>query len=268
VTQGRAHERASGAGTVAGTGATGGTWTGEEAVRLLARGKIDIKGRIPWSSNATFLVGVKPPGPAGRNAPGGEEVLAIYKPVRGERPLWDFPRGLWRREVAAYELDRWLGLELVPPTAARRDGPLGPGSVQLCVDAVPEEHYFSLVESEAHHPALRRVAAFDVVANNADRKAGHCLLDRSGRIWAIDNGLCFHVEPKLRTVVWDFAGEEVAPELLDRIGPLAKGDLPASLARLLDDSEQAALVARAGDLRRSRRFPEPLSDYAYPWPLI
>ena len=165
-------------------------------VDLLARGDIAVKGRLPWASNATFLVEVT----RGRAA-----TLGVYKPRRGERPLWDFPRGLDRREVAAYRLSETLGFGLVPPTLAR-EGPYGPGSIQLFVDAEFEEHYFTLRERPEHRAALARLCAFDLVANNADRKSGHCLLGRDGRLYAIDNGLCFHVEPKLRTVVWDFVG--------------------------------------------------------------
>jgi hypothetical protein len=226
----------------------------------LAAGEVELRGRIPWSSNATFLVTV--------NSAGQPPVLAIYKPAKGERPLWDFPRGLWRREVAAYQLDSFLEWGLVPPTVARKEAPLGPGSLQYCVDAVAEGHYFSLLSSPEHLPALRRVAAFDLVANNADRKAGHTLLDSEGRVWAIDNGLCFHREPKLRTVIWDFAGEPLGDELAEDIGKLARGSLPGALTSLLDEEEVEALLARAKALRRRGRFPEPRGDYPYPWPLI
>src|SRR5581483_878650 len=137
---------------------------------------------MPWSSNGTFLVAV------GHE---GVEVAAIYKPGRAERPLWDFPDGLYRREVAAFALSEHLGWEFVPPTVHVPDGPLGPGSLQLFVDADFEQHYFTLLEEEHHHRALKRMATFDCLANNADRKGGHCLLDVDGRIWGIDHGLCF-----------------------------------------------------------------------------
>jgi uncharacterized repeat protein (TIGR03843 family) len=168
-------------------------------LELLARGEITVKGRLPWASNATFLVEV---------TRGRATTLAVYKPQRGERPLWDFPRGLHRREVAAYHLSEALGFGVVPPTLAR-EGPYGAGSLQLFVDAEFEEHYFTLRERPEQRAALTQLCAFDLVANNADRKSGHCLLGRDGRLYAIDNGLCFHAEPKLRTVVWDFAGEPV-----------------------------------------------------------
>ena len=157
---------------------------------------------------------------------------------------------------------------MVPPTTARPDGPLGPGSLQFCVDAIPDEHYFTLVERPEHLPALRQIAAFDLVANNADRKGGHCLLDRDGHIWAIDNGLCFHSQPKMRTVMWDFAGELIAEPLLAGLEPLGRGDAPEALSGLLDDREITALCARAAKAVRTRRYPEPSGDFPYPWPLI
>lgn len=235
---------------------------GERATaELLSTGEIGIKGRVPWSSNATFVVGVAGGG-------GQDEVLAIYKPGRGERPLWDFERGLWRREVAAYELSKHLGWGLVPLTVARQDAPLGPGSVQLFIDACADEHYFTLLEDRSHHPQLRRMAAFDLVANNADRKSGHCLLGPGGRVWAIDHGLTFHPEPKLRTVIWDFAGERVDDEVLADLGALAGGELPESFDRLLTEEESAAVVERAATLVRRRKFPRPLGEFPYPWPLV
>ena len=247
----------------------------------LSNGEIEMRGRLPWSSNATFLVAVRPP-PGTRPSPreqakgprppapsgDGEPVLAIYKPAKGERPLWDFPRGLWKREVAAYELSAFLGWGIVPPTTARRDGPLGPGSLQHCVDALFDEHYFTLLEMPEHRVDLRRIAVFDVVANNADRKSGHCLLDREGRIWGIDHGLCFHAEPKLRTVIWDFVGEEIEEDLLAGLAPMAAGSVPPTVAELLDAEEIEALTARAAALRATARFPEPYLDFPYPWPLV
>ena len=251
----------------------------EAVLRVLSRGEIEVKGRLRWSSNATFLVAVHPPGEAlstktksqagpARNVPedgdDGRAMLAIYKPTKGERPLWDFPRGLWKREVAAYELASALGWDdLVPPTAARLDAPLGPGSLQYCVDAMVDEHYFSLLEEPRHHEALRRVAVFDLIANNADRKSGHCLLDRHGHIWAIDNGLCFHTEPKLRTVIWDFAGDKIGHELLAGLEPLS-ASRPRVMTSLLDEEEIAALSARAA---ASLLWPAPGAFRRLPLPL-
>ena len=170
-------------------------------VTVLRCGAVEIVGRLPWSSNHTFLVECRL---------GPDVVAAVYKPGRGERPLWDFPPGIYRREVAAFELSRALGWGVVPLTVVRGDdAPLGEGSLQRFVDADFSQHHFTLVEDEAHHDRLRTICAFDVVANNADRKSGHCLLGTDGGIWAIDNGLCFHRQPKLRTVIWEFAGEPV-----------------------------------------------------------
>jgi uncharacterized repeat protein (TIGR03843 family) len=161
-----------------------------------------------------------------------------------------------------------LGWSLVPETVARHDAPLGPGSVQRFVDADFEQQYFTLLEDEPHHPALRQMAAFDVLANNADRKGGHCLIDSDGHIWGIDHGLCFHEQPKLRTVIWDFADEPLDDELMDDVARLGACGLPRALANLLRDEEADALAERVRGLLRTRRLPEPRSDRPYPWPLI
>ncbi len=232
---------------------------GPASLDLLARGEMAVRGRLPWSSNATFLVDV---------ILGRRTALAVYKPQRGERPLWDFPRGLHRREAAAYHLAEALGWGMVPPTVVR-DGPYGPGSVQLFVEAEPDEHYFTLRERPEHREALVRICAFDLLANNADRKGGHCLLGRDGRVWAIDNGLCFHVDPKLRTVIWDFAGDPVPAAVRDaarRLGAARR--LPPAIAELLAPPEQEALLARAAALGALRRFPEDPTGTRYPWPLV
>lgn len=226
---------------------------------LLATGAVQIEGRMPWSSNGTFLVTV---------AAGDQRVPAIYKPGRGERPLWDFPGGLYRREVAAYELGEALGWSVVPPTVEVDDAPLGPGSLQAFVDADFEQHYFTLLEDASHHRALKRMAIFDVVANNADRKSGHCLIDGAGRIWGIDHGLCFHVQHKLRTVIWDFAGEPVDEEDLTALQRMVDDGLPDPLARLLHREEGRALMERARHLLHEQLLPEPRTDHPYPWPLV
>jgi uncharacterized repeat protein (TIGR03843 family) len=225
---------------------------------LLARGDVTVKGRMPWASNATFLVEVRQE---------GETALAVYKPGRGERPLWDFPPRLFRREVAAYRLSEALGWGLVPPTVLR-DGPHGEGSLQLFVDADFEQHYFTLHEDPRHHDALRRICAFDLVANNADRKSGHCLLGPDGRIYAVDNGLSFHVDPKLRTVIWEFAGSAIPAPLLGDLERLVAGGVPEELDALLAPDEQAALLARARRLLTARRFPADSTGRRYPWPLV
>ena len=234
-----------------------------EALELLRTGALALLGRLPWSSNATFLVDVSPAG-----APHDQvAVQAVYKPVRGERPLGDFPPGLHRREVAAYELSAALGWNLIPPTVVR-DGPLGPGSLQLFVPADFEQHYFTLRERPELQPALRRLCAFDVVANATDRKGGHVLLEGANQIWAIDNGLCFHAVFKLRTVVWDFSDEPLPTDVADDIDALSKEGPPAALGDLLEPGECAALVARAESLASHGRFPVDPSGRRIPWPVL
>ena len=193
--------------------------------------------------------------------------LAVYKPERGERPLWDFPPGLFRREVAAYHLSEALGWGLVPLTV-RREGPYGDGSLQAFVHADFQQHYFTLVEDAGHHEGLRLLCAFDIVANNADRKSGHCLLADGGRIYAIDNGLCFHVEPKLRTVIWDFAGESLPPPLLDDLRRVVAAPLPSELKELIAPDERRALLKRARMLIKTARLPTDTIGRGYPWPLV
>ncbi len=226
---------------------------------LLRHGDIEILGRMPYSSNATFLVTVDN---------GDDRTQAIYKPERGERPLWDFPGGLWRREVATYELARHLGWEVVPPTVTRSDAPLGVGSLQCFVPARYEEHYFTLRDDPSYRRAFERICALDVVANNTDRKAGHCLLGRDGRIWAIDNGLSFHVEFKLRTVIWDFADDPLDSEIHDVLCRLCHDGLPDSIVELLDVAERDATIGRARALATGGRFPTDPTGQRYPWPLV
>jgi uncharacterized repeat protein (TIGR03843 family) len=229
------------------------------ALTLLRDGELEVKGRMPWSSNGTFLVGV---------TLGEETGLAVYKPGRGERPLWDFPGGLYRREVAAWVLSELLGWGLVPETILR-DGPLGEGSVQRFVQADFEQHYFTLLEDEATHETFRAMAAFDIVANNTDRKSGHCLRSAvDGRIYGIDNGLCFHPDPKVRTVIWDFAGEALPGALVDDLVRLPE-TVPGDLAPLLDEEEIEGVLHRAAALVAAGELPEP-DPYGrcYPWPLV
>ncbi len=232
-----------------------------DALTTLARGEVELRGRLPWSSNATFLVWV---------CHGGETLPAVYKPRRGERPLWDFPHGLFVREVAAYHLSEELGWGIVPETVARTDGPLGPGSLQRFVPSDFSQHYFTLLDNPDHHDALRTIAVFDLLANNADRKSGHCLLGDDGRIWAIDNGLCFHAAPNLRTVIWEFSGEPIPAPLLDDIERLrdASSELP-HLAALLQPAEMAALALRVARVLDRGVLPDPeASRRSYPWPLV
>jgi uncharacterized repeat protein (TIGR03843 family) len=231
------------------------------ALTVLAEGQVEIQGRLPWSSNATFLAQV---------CHGDTTLPAVYKPRRGERPLWDFPEGLFLREVAAYRLSEELGWGIVPETVARADAPLGPGSLQRFVPADFSEHYFTLFEHPEHHPALQAIAAFDLLANNADRKSGHCLLGDNGRIWGIDNGLCFHVEPNLRTVIWEFSGRPLPTPLridIERVaGAVSRNE---GLSELLSPDELTALARRANTVVERGTFPDPGdARRSYPWPLV
>jgi uncharacterized repeat protein (TIGR03843 family) len=229
-----------------------------DPLEFLARGEICVKGRMPAASNITLLAEL---------TLDGATAFAIYKPERGERPLWDFPPGLYKREVAAYRLSEALGWGLVPPTILR-EGPHGIGSLQLFIDADFEQHYWTLLERPEHRAQLMRICLFDLVANNADRKGGHCLLGEDDRIYAIDNGLTFHAEPKLRTVIWDFGGEPIPAEAIETIRRLLGNGLPRPLAELLGPDEREALLARGKALARRGRFPKDASGMRYPWPLL
>jgi uncharacterized repeat protein (TIGR03843 family) len=234
-----------------------------DPVAFLMHAEPEIEGRMPWSSNGTFLVTMRCDAADGT---GTVERRAIYKPVRGERPLWDFEPGLHRRERAMYLLSEHLGIGAVPPTVTR-DGPLGDGSFQWFVDADHSEHYFTIFERCEHlHDQLREIAVLDLLANNTDRKSGHCLLAHE-RVWAIDNGLCFSADFKLRTVIWEFAGEEIPDRLLDRVAPLVE-DVPECVAALLDDDEAEAIRRRATALVTERVLPHDETGRRYPWPLV
>lgn len=231
--------------------------TSEE--HLLAEGSIEILGRIIASSNQTFLVEV---------TSGDEQAWAVYKPLAGERPLADFPPGLHRRERAAFLLSEALGWHLVPTTILRQDAPLGEGSLQWFIECDLREHYFTLLaDSPEAHDELRRLATFDAVANNTDRKSGHVLRGNDGRIWGIDHGLTFAAPYKLRTVIWDFGGEPIADCLLEDIAPLA-GEVPAAVADLLDAREVTALRQRVRRLLREETLPVDPTGMRYPWPLV
>jgi uncharacterized repeat protein (TIGR03843 family) len=228
-----------------------------DPIDFLTHAEPTVDGRMPWSSNATFLVTL---------TCGDVSQQAIYKPVRGERPLWDFEPGLHKRERAAYLLSEHLRIGVVPPTVIR-DGPFGEGSFQWFVDADHRQHYFTIHEEFAeHHEQLRQIAVLDVLANNTDRKSGHCLLAHD-RVWAIDNGLCFSAPFKLRTVIWEFAGEPIDRELLRRVERIADS-VPLDIAALLDDDEISALRYRAAALANEGLFPTDRSGHRYPWPLV
>jgi len=229
-----------------------------DVIELITCGEMVIEGRMPWSSNATFLVTI---------TSGDDTTRGVYKPTRGERPLWDFPPGLHKREVAAYVVSEFLGWGIVPITVLR-DGPAGEGSVQHFVDADFEQHYFTMYEQHPElHDQLRRMAAFDVVVNNTDRKGGHCLLGHDGHVYGIDNGLCFATDPKLRTVIWEFGGEELDDATIADLRRLA-GAPPASLRALLSPDEVDMVVRRAERLIDRGTFPIDASGRAYPWPLV
>ncbi len=199
--------------------------------------------------------------------------LGIYKPASGERPLGDFPYGtLHRREAAAFELAALLGWHLVPPTVVR-EGPQGEGSVQLFISHDPEEHYFVLREDPALEEQLVRLAVFDLLANNADRKGGHVLCDADRRLWAIDNGLTFHPLEKLRTVIWDFAGAPIPATLLEDLRrglECVRAEAPeaASLLTQLPRRERLALVSRFEQLLAEPVLPEMYPWRCTPWPLV
>ncbi len=231
---------------------------------VLRRGDLELVGRMRYSSNGAFFV---------RACADGVEVGAVYKPRRGERPLWDFPDGtLYRREVAACVLSDALGWGVVPVTVVREDGPLGEGALQRFVEHDPEEHYFTLLAD--HADRFRQFAVLDILANNTDRKGGHCLRDLvSGEVIGIDHGLTFHPVWKLRTVIWDFADEPVPDGMLDDVRRVAHdlehGPLGADLAALLSPAELAAMGVRAAELLGDRRFPPPDPGYhSIPWPLV
>jgi uncharacterized repeat protein (TIGR03843 family) len=232
-------------------------------VTLLAKGSVEVLGLLPYASNYTFLAKV---------VAGASETHAVYKPTRGERPLWDFPEGtLAAREVAAYKVSEAGGWNFVPPTVLREDAPLGPGSLQLYIEHDPERHYFSL--SEERFSELRNLAAFDVVVNNADRKGGHVLEDEGGKLWGVDHGVTFHIEPKLRTVIWAYADDSLGRDVraaLERLGPqLADpSGLGGQLTALLSPEESEAALTRVEMLLVEDHFPSPSSDRPLPWPLI
>jgi hypothetical protein len=234
----------------------------ELEARLRDLPEIELLGIMRRSSNYTFLARLGP-------AP---ELLAVYKPAAGESPLWDFPTGtLYRRELAAYLLARALGWPRVPATVIRETAPHGVGALQLFVDADLDRHYLNSRDEPA--ATWMEVALFDVLANNADRKSGHCLTDLQGQVWVIDHGLTFHPEDKLRTVIWDFAARPAPKRLRSGVGraleALDSGSLGPALRDLLSGREVRALRRRlAAVLEPGWRFPEPGSAWSVPWPPV
>jgi hypothetical protein len=235
-----------------------------DILTLLAKGEIEIQGVMPWSSNYTLLIAVT-----------YEELqgLAVYKPRRGERPLWDFPRGtLCQREFAAYLLSAALGWQLIPPTVLR-DGPYGIGSVQLFIDADQEAHIFTMQKEGGYEAVFEQLAVFDLISNNADRKSGHCLKGSDGRMWAIDHGICFHSEYKLRTVLWDYAGQPIRADIMADLRSLQKRIQSADyeikvFESLLEADEFKAMRRRLDRLIQTGRFPDPGAGRNVPWPPV
>ena len=229
---------------------------------MLATADVEVLGLLPYSSNYVFLTRL-----------GNEEnALAIYKPSKGERPLWDFPDNtLAAREVAAFRVSEAGGWRFVPPTVIREDAPLGPGSLQLFIDHDPERHYFTLVEEGLDR--FEAFVTFDIVVNNADRKGGHVLEAGDGRLWAVDHGLTFNVEPKLRTVIWELGGRPLSTGARSQLEDVAKQLAPGTalrkeLTELLSEEEAEATEKRTRDLLETGVFPEPTSRYHLPWPLV
>jgi uncharacterized repeat protein (TIGR03843 family) len=228
----------------------------KELQTALQCGDYELKGQFVLGSNYTFLVKVHYE---------GMDYPAVYKPSRGEQPLWDFPENtLALREVAAYIVSEALGLHIVPFTTLREDGPHGAGSLQQFIEYDPEYHYFNFTEDDRQ--LLQPIALFDVLVNNADRKGGHIFFENdTHKLYAIDHGICFHEENKLRTVLWDFGGQKIPADLLSRLS-LSPG-LLSDLGRYLDPVEISALCARADSILKRGVFPrQPRDRRAMPWP--
>jgi uncharacterized repeat protein (TIGR03843 family) len=263
--------------------------TDESLTGLLTHGELTVRGRIREASNAALYCTVTHE---------GREAACVYKPVAGERPLWDFPDGtLAQREVAAYAVSEATGWGLVPPTVLR-EGPYGEGMVQLWVEVTPEAELLALVDAEEPEPGwkaiglaevgdgrtallvhadderLRRLAVLDAVINNADRKGGHLLPTADGRLHAIDHGVTFNTANKLRTLLWGWAGEPLTPEAVDTLKALqealgAEGALAARLSELITDAELDATRARVAVLLETGKHPEPSGEWpAIPWPPV
>ncbi|GAB4523634.1 MAG: SCO1664 family protein [Anaerolineae bacterium] len=238
----------------------------ERVVEVLEKGTFDVEhGAIRWSSNYTFLVSMKHE---------DVSVMAVYKPQRGERPLWDFPDGtLCFRERAAFLTAQALGWDLVPPTVLRHDAPSGLGSLQFFVEHDPNYHYFHF--DATLEPQVKRLAVFDALVNNADRKGGHCLVDSRNHLWGIDHGITFHAANKLRTVIWNYADQPVADDLLCDVETLcsklddASGALRQEFGTLLHEAEILSFNRRIRRILKTRKYPSPGSNGPnYPWPPV
>jgi hypothetical protein len=233
----------------------------EELHELLSREEIEVLGLLPYSSNYVFLARV-----------GTDGLNAVYKPRKGERPLWDFPEGtLAAREVAAYLVSEAGGWHFVPPTVLRDDAPLGPGSLQVFIPHDPNRHYFTLIEERPDD--FEPFVSFDVVINNADRKAGHVIEDEDRALWSVDHGIAFNADPKLRTVIWELAESEPSAgerARLDRLAAaLGQGsELNVALTEVLSAPEAAAVRDRVEGLLEAGRYPAPGEARHLPWPLV
>lgn len=227
--------------------------TAAERSALLHTGTMVACELVPWGSNYTFLVALAAPDTDEAQA------IAVYKPQQGEAPLWDFPDGtLYQREYAAYRVSTWLGWDLIPETIIREDGPYGVGTLQTYVDPEPEAHYFSL--RDTHPDDLRRMALFDVLVNNADRKGGHLFKGRDGKVYGIDHGLTFNTQPKLRTVIWDFMEQPIPSPLLHDLETRLADDagvaaLVEELSPHLTPAEIRRFIARMQRILQTRTFP-------------
>jgi hypothetical protein len=243
------------------------TWTPDQpgVLDLLLEAEPEDWALLAAGSNYVYLLKL-------RHARAGEG-YAIYKPKRGEAPLSDFPDGtLYRREVAAYLVSEAIGWHLVPPTTVREEGlDGGIGALQLFVQHDPAQHYFTL--REGREDEMRRIAVFDWLTNNADRKGGHCLLAPDGRIWCIDQGLTFHTDNKLRTVIWDFQGQPVPDSLLEDVQRFrerldADASLRGQIEELITPQEYETLLERIEQIESRRVYPPPPLTRPYPWPMI
>ncbi len=238
----------------------------ELVLQLMLQADMEPHGLMPWSSNYTFLVSLT-------RASDQAQLLAVYKPCAGERPLWDFPEGsLCHREFASYLISQVLGWPNIPPTILRQ-GPHGEGSVQLFIEAEYEAHYFNMRDTSVFTPQFRQIALFDYIVNNADRKGGHCLKDKYGYLWAIDHGLTFHTDFKLRTVIWDFCNESIPASLLEDLAhfqQLLKNDsfLVETMRYYLNYREIKALKRRVDLLVSRGHFPDIHPGRNIPYPPI
>lgn len=238
-------------------------FSADQLLEMLNNGRLEMEGLVPWGSNYTFLVHI---------CHEQGEIDAIYKPGKGERPLWDFEKGtLCLREQAAYLVSEALSWHLVPPTVLRK-GPQGRGSLQHFVSHDPQEHYLTFQGQFIDQ--IQQIALFDVIINNADRKSGHVLLGDDNRLWAIDHGVCFHTDYKLRTVIWEFAGETIPANLaadltiFQQCLETADSEMYQQLCNLLTPREIAVLSGRLQRLINRNIFPHPGPGRHYPWPLV